>query len=287
MELHCGIDLHSNNNFVAIQSGSLGDVTWRRLRNDLGQVLGFLEPYRKDIVGVAVESTYNWYWLVDGLTEAGYDVRLVNTTKAADYEEMKYTDDKHDARWIARLMALGILPEGYIAPPEERGLRDLLRRRTFFVQKRTAHLLSIRNAFERSPGNALARSKSLSGPAPSDAALHRRCDQVMSQPQLAPLRAVQTSVPHGRGLEIPTTLWRRDSRSGHELRLERPDPDGCVVRTRSEPHQQENGHGSARRAAGTADPAVTWEDHSSCGRCVYLTGAFLWVRATNFAPDRP
>jgi hypothetical protein len=27
-----------------------------------------------------VESTYNWYWLVDGLMEHGYRVHLANTT---------------------------------------------------------------------------------------------------------------------------------------------------------------------------------------------------------------
>ena len=150
--MYCGIDLHSNNNYVAIMDGDLGDVACRRLHNDLEQVLKFLEPHRDELVAVAVESTYNWYWLVDGLKGAGYDMRLVNTTKASDYSGMKYTDDRHDARWIARLMALGILPEGYIVPPEERGVRDLLRRRSFFVQKRTAHLLSLRTYFERSTG---------------------------------------------------------------------------------------------------------------------------------------
>jgi hypothetical protein len=108
----------------------------------------------------------------------------------------------------------------------------------------------------RSPGGALARPNPLSGPAPSDAALHRRCDQVMSLQQLALSRAIQASVCHGRGLEIPTTLWRRESRSGHERKLERLDPDGCMVRTRSEPHQQENGHESTGWAAGTAAPAT-------------------------------
>ena len=112
MAMYCGIDLHSNNNYVAIQDGRHEDVVCRRLRNDLGTVLEFLEPYRGELETLAVESTFNWYWLVDGLKEAGYDVRLVNTTKASDYSGMKYTDDRHDARWIAHLLALGILPEG-------------------------------------------------------------------------------------------------------------------------------------------------------------------------------
>jgi transposase len=153
--MYCGIDLHSNNNYVAILDERLRDVGCRRLRNDLDQLKRFLEPHRDDLVAVAVESTYNWYWLVDGLAEAGYEMRLVNTNKAADYSGMKYTDDRHDARWIARLLALGILPEGYIVPPEERGIRDLLRRRSFLVQKRTSHLVSLRTYFERSTGRRL------------------------------------------------------------------------------------------------------------------------------------
>jgi len=150
MELYCGIDLHSNNCVVAILAKDLEHVACRRLRNDLSQVVGFLEPYREQLVAVAVESTYNWYWLVDGLVERGFDLRLVNTTKSAKYSEMKYTDDKHDARWIARLLALGILPEGYISPPEERRLRDLLRRRAFLVRKRTDFLLSMGTLVQRS-----------------------------------------------------------------------------------------------------------------------------------------
>ena len=57
---------------------------------------------------------------------------------------MKYTDDRHDARWLAHLLALGILPEGYIYPKEERPVRGLLRRRAFLVRKRTSFLLSMR-----------------------------------------------------------------------------------------------------------------------------------------------
>jgi transposase len=148
--MYCGIDLHSNNCFVSIRDETHSDVLCRRLRNDLGTILETLEPYRGEIVAVAVESTFNWYWLVDGLKEAGYDVRLVNTTKSSDYSGMKFTDDRHDARWIAHLLTLGILPEGYIMPPPERGLRDLLRRRTYLVHQRTSLYLSVKTIFARS-----------------------------------------------------------------------------------------------------------------------------------------
>jgi transposase len=99
-----------------------------------------------------VESTYNWYWLVDGLMDAGYEAHLVNTSAVKRYEGLKYTDDRHDARWLARLLALGILPEGYIYPKQERPLRDLLRRRGFLVRKRTSHLLAMRAVCERETG---------------------------------------------------------------------------------------------------------------------------------------
>mgnify|MGYP001582033354 FL=1 len=150
--MYCGIDLHSNNNYVAIQKEGQKDVACRRLRNDLEVVLKYLEPFREELEAIAVESTYNWYWLVDGLVDAGYDVRLVNTTKASKYSDMKYTDDRHDARWLAHLLSLGILPEGYIMPREERGLRDLLRRRSFLVQKRTSVLLAIKTIVARTTG---------------------------------------------------------------------------------------------------------------------------------------
>lgn len=150
MAMYCGIDLHSNNSYLSIRDEAHEDVACRRLRNDLSKILEFLEPYRGELRAIAVESTFNWYWLVDGLKDAGYDVRLVNTTKASDYSGMKYTDDRHDARWIAHLLTLGILPEGYIMPRQERGLRDLLRKRSFLVHQRTSLYLSVKSIFARS-----------------------------------------------------------------------------------------------------------------------------------------
>jgi len=75
-------------------------------------------------------------------------MHLTNTWAIKQYEGLKYTDDRHDARWLAHLLSLGILPEGYIYPKQERVVRDLLRRRAFMVRKRTSFLLSMRGAFE-------------------------------------------------------------------------------------------------------------------------------------------
>lgn len=148
MALYCGIDLHSNNLWLTVLEGPHKVVRDKRLPNDLGTVIRELEPFRENLVAVAIESTWNWYWLVDGLKEAGFEVRLVNTSAVKQYEGKKFSDDNHDARWLAHLMALGVLPVGYIYPKDGRPVRDLLRRRAFLVRKRTSFLLSMRGAFE-------------------------------------------------------------------------------------------------------------------------------------------
>jgi len=148
MALYCGIDLHSRDCWLAILNGGLEVVREAKISNDLEAILEFLEPYREDLEGIAVESTFNWYWLVDGLDEAGYQMHLVNTWAVKQWEGLKYSDDRHDARWLAHLLVLGILPEGYIYPKQERSVRDLLRRRAFLVRKRTSFLLAMRGAFE-------------------------------------------------------------------------------------------------------------------------------------------
>jgi transposase len=119
-------------------------------------IVGALAPYRENVEAVAVESTFNWYWLVDGLMEAGYTVKLVNTSAVTVYEGLKYTGDEHDARHLAHLLRLGILPTGYIYPKEERSVRDLLRKRSHLVRCRTAQVLSIQNLVSRNCGHGIS-----------------------------------------------------------------------------------------------------------------------------------
>ncbi len=153
MELYGGIDLHSNNSYVVLQDPEYRSRYRRRLPNRLETILDALAPFREEVVGIAVESTFNWYWLVDGLMEAGYRIHLANTSAIKQYEGLKYVDDQHDAGWLARLLQLGILPTGYIYPRAERPLRDLLRRRTFLMRQHTANLLSLQNFYRRYTGS--------------------------------------------------------------------------------------------------------------------------------------
>ena len=111
MGLYAATDLHANNNFLAIIDETGHRVFQRRLPNDAAVVLEVLGHYRDDLVGAVVESTYNWYWLVDALMEAGYQVHLANTAAIQKYTGLKHVDDRHDAFWLAELLRLGILPE--------------------------------------------------------------------------------------------------------------------------------------------------------------------------------
>ena len=79
MQLYCGIDLHSNNSLVSVIDENDKVITEKRLNNDLQLISNYLAPYQTDLTGVVVESTYNWYWLVDGLVDKGYPVHLANT----------------------------------------------------------------------------------------------------------------------------------------------------------------------------------------------------------------
>ena len=155
MKKFSGIDLHSDNSMVVVSDEEDRIVYQRRLANDLAGIVQALEPHREELIGVVVEATYNWYWLVDGLMEAGYCVHLANTAAIKKYEGLKYSGDAADAAYLAHLLRLGLLPEGYIYPREARAGRDLARKRMQLVRYRTAQILAIENILARQTGGRM------------------------------------------------------------------------------------------------------------------------------------
>lgn len=158
MDLYVGIDLHSSNCFIGIINSKAERVMSRRVVNDKEKILMAILPYCERVKGIAVESTYNWYWLVDALMDANYKVHLGNPAAFQQYKGLKYVNDKHDAFWLAQMLALGLLPEGYIYPKEERGLRDLLRRRMQLVRHRTALKMSLQQICANQEGIQLSNN---------------------------------------------------------------------------------------------------------------------------------
>lgn len=163
MKIMVGIDLHSNNALCGLMDQNGRRLLHKKLPCDLDAILKFLKPHRKRVATIGVESTFNWYWLVDGLQDHGYHVVLANPAAMQPYSGKKHTDDVSDAYFIAELLRLNLLPTGHIADRQVRPVRDLLRRRMLLVRQRTTLILSFKSLNERTLGRRvpLARVKSM------------------------------------------------------------------------------------------------------------------------------
>jgi transposase len=161
MEAYAGIDLHSSNSYIGIINQDNEKLFGKKMPNDLDQIINVLNPFKKDLKAIVIESTYNWYWLVDGLQEQGYPMHLANPAATKHYEGIKHTDDKWDSFWLAELKRLNILREGYIYPKKDRPVRDLLRRRMLFVQNKTTHVLSLQSMITRQLGMKMSGNEVL------------------------------------------------------------------------------------------------------------------------------
>ncbi|MDA3916700.1 MAG: transposase [Deltaproteobacteria bacterium] len=158
-KLYTGIDLHSNNNYIGIIDDDDRRVYKKRLPNKEEVILAELEPFKKELTGIVVESTFNWYWLADCLMDAGYKVHLANPAGIQKYKGLKYSNDAYDSFWLAHLLRLNILPEGYIYPKEDRPVRDLLRKRGHLVKLRTSLINSLQGIINRNCGFKLTTGK--------------------------------------------------------------------------------------------------------------------------------
>ena len=155
MPLYCGIDLHSNNHVICVIDDKDKRILEQKLENHSELTIRALSKYKRRLKAIAIESTFNWYWLVDALMAAGFKVELVNTAKVVQYSGLKRTNDRYDAFHLAHLMRLGILPTGYIYPKAERGLRDLLRKRMQLVQDRSSHIIRFKSQIQMHTGQTI------------------------------------------------------------------------------------------------------------------------------------
>ena len=159
MKIMVGIDLHSNNALCGLMDENGRRLLHKKLPCDLTAILQLLAPYKDRIVTLAVESTFNWYWLVDGLQDHGYHVVLANPAAMQPYSGKKHTDDVSDAYFLAELLRLNLLPTGHIPDRATRPVRDLLRRRLLLVRQRTTLILSFKSLTERTLGQRVPLSR--------------------------------------------------------------------------------------------------------------------------------
>ena len=201
-QFYTGIDLHSTNSYIGIIDGHLNAVFEKRVKNDLRQIMSVLDPFKKAMQGIVVESTYNTYWLLDGLQENGYKVHLANPSEMDTYSGVKHQDDKFSSFRLAEALATGRLKEGYIYPKKDRPLRELLRRRMFFVHHRTSSKISLRSMIERYSGQRFNSSALVK--------LSKKClETVLQDPALvmnARLTQLEIGILNKRVLELETRI---------------------------------------------------------------------------------
>ena len=86
---------------------------------------------------VVLESTYGWYWAADLLKELGANVHLAHPL-GNNWGNRRVKNDERDAKDLAAMLRLGRLAEGWIAPPEVRELREVVRYRFHLVSHRSS-----------------------------------------------------------------------------------------------------------------------------------------------------
>ena len=133
----CGVDLHGRNLYLCVLDPDREIVLHRRVDCDEEKLLRLLEPYREDLV-IGVECMFKWYWLSDICEEQGIPFVLGHALEMKAVHGRKSGNDKLDAMRIARLLGSGMFPVAYVYPNKMRSTRDLMRRRSFLVNQRSA-----------------------------------------------------------------------------------------------------------------------------------------------------
>jgi transposase len=134
-----GIDLHLHRSVIAALDEQGKQLGWVRMDNDPKTLVAEVRKAGGRGCSVAIEATYGWYWAVDALLAAKFDVHLAHPSGMKALRRRKRVKtDARDAYELAQLMRLGSLPEAYIAPKDLRELRELVRHRQQLVKLSTS-----------------------------------------------------------------------------------------------------------------------------------------------------
>jgi transposase len=142
----CGIDLHAQTMAICIMDKNGKILVKKSIKCEIRLLLEILKPYLRSIT-VGVESTYNWYWILDGLKRYKVPCHLGHALYIKYRCGNKHKNDPVDAHGIADLLRTNRFPLAYDYPEEMRETRDLLRRRHFFVHKRAGTYTHLQNTF--------------------------------------------------------------------------------------------------------------------------------------------
>lgn len=136
--LYVGVDLHRKASQVAVLDSQGQLVLNRRVPSDHDELLRvFGEVGREQALELAFEATYGWRWFADLLEDVGIAHHMAHPRANKAIASARVKNDKVDAKTLAHLLRTNLLPESWIAPPEVREARRLVRMRTSLVPIRS------------------------------------------------------------------------------------------------------------------------------------------------------
>jgi Transposase len=134
MGSYVGIDLHRRRSVVVVLNGDGQRVSWSRIDNTPANLAAEIVAAGGPDAEMAMEATWGWYWAADVIAECGATLHLAHPLGIAGYDNRQVKNDIRDATLLADLLRMGRLPEAWIAPPEVRQLREVVRYRAAVVR---------------------------------------------------------------------------------------------------------------------------------------------------------
>ena len=163
--LYVGLDFHKYFSFVTVMDGQ-GEILKRaKLENHPDTLLCFFGQLEDEVV-VAVEATWNWYWLQELFEDHHIPMKLVHPQRAKAIASARIKTDKIDSEILAHLLRTDLLPQAYISTRQTRLLRERLRYRASLVRfvtqiRHKLHAVVAKNGLRLPTRNILSK-KSLS-----------------------------------------------------------------------------------------------------------------------------
>jgi transposase len=163
--LSVGLDFHKYFSFVTVMDEGGKILKRAKLENHPDTLLCFFGQL-KDRFTVAVEATWNWYWLQELFENHAIPMKLVHPQRAKAIASARIKTDKIDSEILAHLLRTDLLPEAHIPTRATRLLRERLRYRASLVRllaqiRNKLHALVAKNGL-RLPSQNILSKKSLS-----------------------------------------------------------------------------------------------------------------------------
>ena len=143
-QFYIGIDLHARNMYVCVINNLGEKVFHKNMACNVDNLETITNTFGNDIV-LGVECIFTWYWIADFCAERNIDFALGHALYMAAIYKGKTKSDKIDSEKIANMLRGGFFPLAYAYPKQNRAVRDLLRRRLYYVRQKAELSVHLQN----------------------------------------------------------------------------------------------------------------------------------------------